>query len=122
MRTINDDDDDNEDDDEDDDDDDDDEFFGVTVSWYKQSRRLLLSTYSTVKICWQHSTLPHLSSQLLSVLLVPKFERGSLDPNQPPFRVNFSCLASTWANLYQRTKFEASKQAFSEVLAKMAKK
>ena len=32
-------------------------LFGVTIDWYKRSRRLSLSTYSTVASCWQHSTL-----------------------------------------------------------------
>jgi len=43
-------------------------LFGVPVDWYKRSRLLLLSTYSTVEICWRHSTL-HQSSCQLSIVL-----------------------------------------------------
>ena len=42
-------------------------LFGVTVDWCERSRRLLLSTYSTVKISWQHSTFQQSSQSEILV-------------------------------------------------------
>ena len=55
-------------------------LFGVTDDWYKGSRCLLLSAYSTVEICWHHSTF-HQSSSYLSIVLLLKFKKGLRDPN-----------------------------------------
>ena len=52
-------------------------LFGVSVHWYRRSRRLLLSTYSysSVEICWQHSTLRRSSR---SEILVEASKQASL--------------------------------------------
>jgi len=74
-------------------------LFGVLpVDWYKRSRRLLLSTYSTVEICWQHSTLYQSSSQFPSYYNCPNLKRWLCQP--------FWVLA-LWLAVYQCTKFKA---------------
>jgi len=54
-------------------------------------RRLVLFTYSTVEISWQHSTLHQSSSQLSIVLLVPKIKL-LFDPDDAVFTCIFSCF------------------------------